>query len=113
MAGTHFFMLKKNLTSKLLLQHDLMKQACLLASNQILLCLFPLIPHQTAIRQESLAVDGLTEQFFHVLQSKKYVITPTALRNMHTAKWVEFNRTERLEFAQMPTAGDEVEAGLR
>jgi hypothetical protein len=51
--------------------------------------------------------------FFHLWQDKKYVITPTALCNMHTAEWAEFNGTERLEFAQMPTAGDEVEAALR
>lgn len=74
-----------------------------------------LIPYQKAKQRESLAIDSLLKQFFFSLfwQDKENIISPAALCNVHTVEWVESSGTERLEFAQMPTAGDEVEAGLR
>jgi hypothetical protein len=73
-----------------------------------------LIPYQKAKKSESLAIDSLLKQFFSLFwHDKEDVITSAALCNVSSAEWVESSGTDRLEFAQMPTASDEVEAGLR
>jgi len=72
-----------------------------------------LIPYQKA-KENRLPLIASSNNFFSLFwQDKENVITPAALCNVRTAEWVESSGTERLEFAQMPTAGDEVEAGLR
>jgi hypothetical protein len=63
----YYSMLKEKLTSKLLLRHDLMKQTCLLASNQIFMRTLELIPYQKAKERESLAIDSLLKPFFSSL----------------------------------------------
>jgi hypothetical protein len=71
------------------------------------------IPYQKGGGKNRLPLIASSNNFFLFWQDKENVITPAALCNVHFTEWVESSGMERLEFAQMPTAGDEVEAGLR
>jgi hypothetical protein len=109
----YYSMLKEKLILKLLFRQDLINRPVYLLPAKYICVHWSSFP--TRRPRKSIICHWYPPQtiFSFFWQDKENVITPAALCNVHTADWVESSGTERLEFAQMPTAGDEVEAGLR